>query len=219
MRGSLRLFLVLVMMWAATSAEARRTYTIQQGDTPSGLPTKFAPSLEDLRAANPKINFSLLHVGDEIIDPRPEFSDIQKAEREIVELKTKLASVTTERDTRMSELATSRLRADDLQFAVEELLPLANQAKTYRDRFWSWVGGFGAGLGLAIMVIGWQIYSRGKLNDTVSRFQCENAQYRSKLTKAGVVLDIVEPELPRRFQTRSATTPSGGSKMQSIIPN
>ncbi len=145
------LFVLVALCVVSADADARRIYTIRQGDTPDGIRFKLAPSLEELRAANPKVNFSLLRVDDEIVDSRPELADIKKAEQQIANLTEKLGAITTGRNTLMRELGASRGLNVTLDEKVRELQPLADLADSYRARLWLWTGSL---VGVCVFLLG-----------------------------------------------------------------
>ncbi|MEK7631145.1 MAG: LysM peptidoglycan-binding domain-containing protein [Patescibacteria group bacterium] len=172
------LFVLIALCVIATNSEAR-TYTIQPGDTPSEIAGKFTPSLEELRAANPRTNFSVLSVGDKVVDPRPEPAELRRLEGEVARLKGELGGVTKERDDHVRELAASHGLNDTLDGKVAELEPLANQAESYRDRFWSWVVGLAVAFVLALIDIAWQARVRRRLDRKIINFQQEVARARA----------------------------------------
>ncbi len=54
---------------AATSSDAPATYTVQSGDTLSGIAARFGVSLSALEAANPQVNPNLIYPGDRLAIP------------------------------------------------------------------------------------------------------------------------------------------------------
>ncbi|MEK7650032.1 MAG: LysM domain-containing protein [Patescibacteria group bacterium] len=178
------LFALIALVAIATSAEARRTYTIQSGDVPGAIPGKFAPTLKQLQEANPRVNFDTLRVGDEIVDPRPEPAELEAAKRKSDELAAQLEAATSELTTRTKQLAASRGLNAMLNTKVAELQPLADQAESYRDRFWGWVGGLTAPLVFAFIDIMWRMRVRKRLDDKIIGLQRDVATVRSEGAKA-----------------------------------
>jgi uncharacterized small protein (DUF1192 family) len=164
----------------ASSSEGRQVYVIQPGDTPSELSAKFAPSLAEVRAANPGVDFNTLTVGKQVRNPYPEPTELKDLEGEVSRLKGELARVTGERDAaRRAEAASVELNTK-LDAKVAELKPLADQAEAYRDRFWNWVSGLSALLGVAAIlnILAWRV--RRDLDRRVLDLQQEVARTRAE---------------------------------------
>ncbi|MBI4121633.1 MAG: LysM peptidoglycan-binding domain-containing protein [Candidatus Ryanbacteria bacterium] len=217
LEGVMRLFAstvlcVFAIFTSFTVAEARRSYTIKSGDTPDGIRLKFAPTLEDLRAANLSINFNLLQVGDEIVDPRPERSDLEESIRKIGDLTSRLESVTVARDQFERELKASRTSNKALEAKNAELSPLAVSAERYRDRFTTWVGILSVGLVCALLSMVWQRYTRGSLDREIAGLQKEKADLRTRIQGRGIPLDFVAPDPKVKVQPRT----TGDKKIASI---
>ena len=198
MRGLGVVLSIVAALAIASSAEARREYTIQPGDTPDGLRLKFAPTLEELKRANPQINFSLLQVGKDIVDPHPEQSDIEASLREIVDLKAKLADVTSERDNLKSGLSRAEVHTSELEARVAKIAPQAATARYYQDQFNWWVGVLGVVLAIALAITWLQVRARGRLDHKILETQKELAAERSETANMLAQRDrlAVSPPLP-----------------------
>jgi|GEM_PF-3275643 len=192
MRGVKTVLFMIALCVIATSAEARREYMIEEGDTPGELPEKFTPSLEELRRANPKINLRTLQVGDVIVDSRFEEGDVRDRDEQIKKLEQELAAITRDRDGLRAKLTVAEKGISEVTARIEVLEPLASQAETYRDRFWGVVSVLSLLLAVAVALFVWQTYRRGKTDQVTLNLQKENSVYRARLEAKGVTLDTHE---------------------------
>lgn len=62
---------VLVIVETPVPTSTPQTYTVQRGDTLSGIAQKFKISLDALRAANPDLKTSILSIGQTLLIPDP----------------------------------------------------------------------------------------------------------------------------------------------------
>lgn len=194
--------MLIATLAIATAAEAKRVYVIQPGDTPSELSAKFAPSLEELREANPGVDLGMLTVGKQVRNPYPEPAELKRLESEVAGLKDQLARVTGERDAAKREQAATEGLNAGLNLRVAELEPLANQAEVYRDRFWSWVSGLAIAFVLALIDIGWQMRVRRRLDRKIISLQKDVARAR-----IDGVMEVAAP----RSQSASALRRANGA--------
>ncbi len=207
MRGRvlITVLLTLLLCAAAFAAEAR-TYTVQPGDTPGEIAGKFAPSLSELREANPRVNFDVLQPGAKIVDPRPEPAELKRLEGEVATLKDQLAQMTELHNTRTHELAVSQGLKGVLDARVAELEPLAVQAEAYRDRFWSWVSGLAAAFIVALIGIARQMRARGQLDRKIIGLQKDVARARLDGT-----MDVAAPRSPEASRPARANGADTGA--------
>lgn len=215
MRGLVVVLFMVVAVTIASSAEARRTYTIQPGDTPDGLRLKFAPTLEELRRANPQINFGSLQIGKNVVDPRPEQSDLDVSLREIADLHAKLVSITGERDRLRGELSSAGTHIDELRVRVDKLEPLAADADRYRDRFSRWVGVLVVALVIALITTWVQVRARVQFDRKILEVQKELAAERSETANVLARRDRLAVSPPPPLVTEKVTAISSSRTVKS----
>lgn len=180
MRG---VFLSIVFLLIAFHAEARRTYTIREGDVPGMIAGKFAPSPEELRRANPSVNFNTLRVGETIVDPRPEPEDLEKAERTISGLKKDLESRIRFGEDQTKSLAASQDLNATLDARIQELQPLADMAERYRRLFWPTVLTLSILL-CAVCVVAYYFYRADKSKvEAITRAQKTEKEAKAEVTR------------------------------------
>ena len=63
-------FLLILVVFILTAwDDATQIYEVEKGDTLSEIAFQFGLSMEQIQAANPKVDFSLLKIGDELVIP------------------------------------------------------------------------------------------------------------------------------------------------------
>ncbi len=177
MRGYMRvvLFALIALCAITTSADARRSHTIKVGDTPDAIRFLFTPSLDELRAANPKIDFAILHIGDTVVDPRPEPKDILEAELAKQGIETKLSSIIIRHDKLINELVESNAMVARLKAESKLLTIAADEGALYGIV----LNALAVILAIIICVLFWTIVSLRGADRKILLMQKELAQTRN----------------------------------------